>query len=112
MSEGVEAALTFLLTSLLNESHPKCCLTCLPVRGVIMTQTLKAFESRGIHAKRIDLLPLLPDTTQHLRAYSLVDISLDTFPYAGTTTSCESLFMGVRLVFCFLDTVHGRGVES
>ena len=58
-----------------------------------------SFDEHGvccrIAAERIDLLPLMAATADHLSAYSLMDISLDPFPYAGTTTTCESLFMGV-----------------
>lgn len=34
----------------------------------------------------------------HLTEYNNIDISIDTFPYSGTTTSCESLSMGVPVL--------------
>jgi len=50
--------------------------------------------AQGVSADRVDLLPLAPATADHLATYGVMDISLDPWPYAGTTTTCESLFMG------------------
>ena len=36
-------------------------------------------------------------------------LSLDTFPYAGTTTTCESLYMGVPCV-TMAGSVHAHNV--
>jgi predicted O-linked N-acetylglucosamine transferase (SPINDLY family) len=34
----------------------------------------------------------------HLRLYDRVSITLDTFPYNGTTTTCESTWMSVPVI--------------
>jgi predicted O-linked N-acetylglucosamine transferase (SPINDLY family) len=56
------------------------------------------FEAVGIAPDRIDLLGLVRATGGHLATYHQVDIALDTFPYHGTTTTCEALWMGVPVV--------------
>eukprot|EP00887_Chlorella_sp_A99_P005978 scaffold27.g5978.t1 len=61
----------------------------------VRAQFWQLFEEEGIERSRVDLLPLAPSNPEHLAQYSLVDVSLDPWPYAGTTTTTESLFMGV-----------------
>ena len=56
------------------------------------------FADRGIDSDRVDLVSLLPTTSEHLDSYSNVDLAVDTFPYAGTTTTCEALYCGVPVV--------------
>jgi hypothetical protein len=57
---------------------------------------LRRFTARGISGWRVTLLPLTADTSGHLRQYSMMDISLDPWPYAGAhassfhTPSCSS----------------------
>jgi predicted O-linked N-acetylglucosamine transferase (SPINDLY family) len=59
---------------------------------------LTRFEQHGINADRITLMPPIPDRRQHLQTYGQVDIALDPFPYHGTTTTMEALWMGVPVV--------------
>jgi len=58
---------------------------------------LALFAARGIAADRLDLLAWITGSSP-LAAYHGVDIALDTYPYHGTTTTMEALWMGVPVV--------------
>lgn len=59
---------------------------------------LERFSECDIDADRIELVSYSPTTEEHLSMYRHVDIALDTFPYNGTTTTFEALWMGVPVV--------------
>ncbi len=61
-------------------------------------QTIARFSARGIDPARIEVLPATRSTADHLALYSRVDVGVDPIPYAGTTTTCEAMWMGVPVV--------------
>lgn len=61
-------------------------------------ELMAAMNAFGVASERIRFLGLVPDRIEHLNAFSNIDIHLDSFPYHGTTTSCESLVMSTPLV--------------
>jgi predicted O-linked N-acetylglucosamine transferase (SPINDLY family) len=63
--------------------------------------TMTAWRARVAAAGldgRVRLVPFVEDEAAHLALYEELDLALDTGPYAGTTTSCEALWMGVPLL--------------
>ena len=59
---------------------------------------LKKFENYGVDLKKIEFLKRSESYEKHLQCYNKIDISLDTIPYNGATTSFESIWMGVPVL--------------
>lgn len=64
----------------------------------VRARLLAEFAGRGIAPQRLELLGWTATLAEHFATYRRVDIALDSFPYAGTTTTLEALWMGVPVV--------------
>jgi predicted O-linked N-acetylglucosamine transferase (SPINDLY family) len=69
---------------------------------------LAMFRAAGIAPERLTFMGRSATTAEHLGLYRLMDICLDTFPYSGTTTICEALWMGVPVVTMIGDRPASR----
>lgn len=67
-----------------------------------------ALSERGIASDRVDLRGPVADPGEHLKTYDEIDIALDPFPYNGTTTTCEALWMGVPVITLLGERHSGR----
>jgi predicted O-linked N-acetylglucosamine transferase (SPINDLY family) len=69
------------------------------------------FTDHGIDPQRILFVDRLP-VLEYLAKYNEVDIALDTTPFAGGTTTCDALWMGVPVVTLSGKTAVGRSGVS
>lgn len=69
------------------------------------------FEARGVAKDRLILLPRATIDVFYQKRGE-VDIALDSHPYSGGTTTCESLWMGVPVVTLTGDSTPSRSSAS
>lgn len=60
--------------------------------------TISRLVRHRIDPQRVVMTGFTPAKAEHLGMYGRCHIALDTFPYNGTTTTCEALWMGVPVV--------------
>lgn len=66
--------------------------------GAVRERIARLFAKHDVDQSRIVFLAQIASTRGHLAAYGDIDIALDPFPYHGTTTTFEALWMGVPVV--------------
>ncbi|WP_176962258.1 FkbM family methyltransferase [Mariprofundus sp. NF] len=65
---------------------------------IIKNNILREFEGHGITAERLHLQGFTERYEDNFKMYHDIDIALDTFPYNGTTTTCDALSIGVPVL--------------
>jgi predicted O-linked N-acetylglucosamine transferase (SPINDLY family) len=74
-------------------------------------RTRQTLATAGINPDRLSFFGFLP-FPDYLALHNQIDIALDPFPYAGGTTSCDALYMGVPLLTLAGPTALSRGGTS
>ncbi len=69
---------------------------------------IKEFEGEGINSERIHFYNNRKENRHYLDCYNEIDITLDTFPVTGGTTTTDALWMGVPVVGLQGPNIHQR----
>jgi protein O-GlcNAc transferase len=72
---------------------------------------LNLLHRHGVEPSRIEFVASRP-MAEYFGLYGRIDIALDPFPYAGGTTTCDALWMGVPVITLAGATAVGRSGVS
>jgi hypothetical protein len=72
----------------------------------------EVFEAAGIDSGRVEMGGTYENPGDHIALYRDVDIALDTHPFTGSTTTFETLWMGVPVVTLAGDSFVARWSAS
>ena len=61
---------------------------------------LQRFSDAGIAAHQLQPLPYAPSPAEAMADYGRIHLHLDSFPVSGTTTTLDSLAMGIPVLTC------------
>lgn len=64
----------------------------------VREQVISMFSTARADSSRLMLLGADQRLSDHYTRYADIDIALDSFPYNGTTTNCDALWMGVPVI--------------
>jgi predicted O-linked N-acetylglucosamine transferase (SPINDLY family) len=98
---------TWQLWARLLKTVDRSRLTVLADEGSHRAEALNVLEKEGIGRERVTFVSPRP-RLEYLRLYQSIDISLDTLPYNGQTTSLDAYWMGVPVITLVGQTAVGR----
>lgn len=81
-------------------------------QAVIIRDLGQAIVEAGMDPARVSLEGRTESMSGHMKFYNGIDLCLDSLPYNGTTTTCDSLIMGVPVLTMAGDSHRSRVTAS
>ncbi|NKB20135.1 MAG: tetratricopeptide repeat protein [Alphaproteobacteria bacterium] len=75
---------------------------------LVVENIVREFEAQGVTRDRLTFTNNRESGLSHFSFYNEIDLTLDSFPLTGGTTSCDALWMGVPIVTKYGPSVHQR----
>lgn len=106
-------------TKMVLECWNKILNQCPNTKLIVKLDTFDNYDERmayykkllGVSQDRLVLYTKLDDRS-YIELFSKIDILLDTFPYSGTTTSCNALYNSVPIITMYNKDYHVTNVTS